>query len=122
MGFLEEVFFVLRHAPNHLLSPVSHLLPEDWVSLIAAHRQGIPLEAEVDRGIMVADIGHVLEGRAERPRGQPRLGSHRPAVAHGASSLDPEDRVYLGPQVTSWTNPSHYSLSFPKPHKVIAMM
>lgn len=56
------------HAPPRAL--VSHLLPEDGVGLIATHRQGVPLQAEVDGSIVVANVGHVLEGRAQRPRGQ----------------------------------------------------
>ena len=55
---------------------VSHLLPEDGVGLVAAHGQGVPLEAEVDGGVVVADVGHVLKGGAWRPRGQ----GHRPKL------------------------------------------
>ena len=56
------------HTPPRAL--VSHVLPEDGVGLVAAHRQGVPLQPEVDGGVVVADVGHVLEGRAQRPRGQ----------------------------------------------------
>lgn len=50
------------------LEGVSYLIPKDRVGLIATHRQGIPLQTEVHRSIMIPDIGHVLEGKAERPQ------------------------------------------------------
>lgn len=51
-----------------ILEGESYLIPKDRVGLIATHRQGIPLQTEVHRSIMIPDIGHVLEGKAERPQ------------------------------------------------------
>lgn len=50
------------------LEDMSYLIPKDRVGLIATHRQGIPLQTEVHRSIMIPDIGHVLKGKAERPQ------------------------------------------------------
>lgn len=39
----------------------TYLIPEDGVLLVAAHRQGVTLEAQVHRCIVVPDIWHVLQ-------------------------------------------------------------
>lgn len=82
-----------------------HLLPEDGVGLIAAHRQGVPLEAEVDRGVVVADVGHVLEGRAEAG-GQPER-------APGPTP-PPGPRPMAGPPAALWLQRAHSTRRGPR--------
>lgn len=39
----------------------SYLVPENGIRFVAAHRQGVTLEAQVHRRIVVPDIWHVLQ-------------------------------------------------------------
>lgn len=66
----------LRHTDGYYVRPHSfslsiplrssgnipaYLIPEDGILLISTHRQGITLEAQIHRRVMVSDIWHVLQ-------------------------------------------------------------
>lgn len=57
----------------------SHLVPEDGVGLVAAHRQGVALQPQVHGRIVVPDVGHVLQRSkvSRRVRGGPVEGAFR---------------------------------------------